>query len=70
MFRALSSSFIPKPLSYHWRRVKLRDDVMEENGEVSRPRFQQVEALKGAALSVNLTQKDTKEESVDPTSTR
>lgn len=51
------------PLTYHWCRVKLRDDVMEENCEVSRPRFQQVDALKRATFSVNLMQKDTTEES-------
>lgn len=67
MFYPLSS-FIRNPLTYHWCRVELRDDVMEENCEVSRPRFQQVDALKRATFSVNLMQKTTKEQSVDLTS--
>lgn len=53
------------PLTHHWCRIKLRDDVMEENCQVSRPRLQQVHTLKWAAFSINLMQKDTnKEESV------
>lgn len=43
-------------LTYQRCGVKLRDDVMEEDREVSRPRLQQVDALKGAALAVNLTE--------------
>lgn len=35
---------------------------MEENCQVSRPRLQQVHALKWAAFSINLMQKDTKKE--------
>lgn len=49
-------------LTYQRCRVKLRDDVMEEDREVSRPRLQQVDALKGAALSVNLTERHRKRE--------
>lgn len=56
-------SFSVEPPTYHWCRVKLRDDVMEENCEVSRPRFQQVNALEGAAFSVDLRQEDTPEAS-------
>lgn len=66
MFNPLSLLInVKTPLTYHWCGVKLRDDVMKENCEVSRPRFQQVDALKRATFSINLMQKDTKEESVD-----
>lgn len=36
---------------------------MEEDCEVSRPRLQQVYALKGATLSVNLTEREKEKES-------
>lgn len=46
------------PLTYHWSWIKLRDDVMEENGEVSGPRLQQVQTLKRATFSINLRQRE------------
>lgn len=40
--------------SHQWRRVKLRDHMMDESCQVSRPRFQEVYALKTATLAIHL----------------
>lgn len=42
--------------SYQRCRVKLRDHVMQEDCEVSRPRLQQLHGLKTATLTVHLRQ--------------
>lgn len=43
---------------YQRRRIKLRDNMMKEDCEVSWPRLQQVYTLETATLSVNLTEGD------------
>lgn len=42
--------------TYQRCRVKLRDNVMDEDGEVGRSRLQQVNALEGATLAINLAE--------------
>lgn len=52
-----SVSIIPS-CTYQRCRIELRDDMMDEDGEVSRSRLQQVDALEAATLSVNLTEEE------------
>lgn len=40
--------------SHQRRRVELRDHMMDESCQVSRPRFQEVYALKTATLAIHL----------------
>lgn len=41
---------------YQRCRVKLGDNMMDEDSEVGRSRLQQVNALKGATLAINLAE--------------
>lgn len=42
--------------TYQRCRVKLGDNMMDEDSEVGRPRLQQVNALEGATLAINLAE--------------
>lgn len=57
LWECSTSALLGPSLTYHRRRVKLRDDVMEENRQVSRARFQRVQALKRATFSINLMER-------------
>lgn len=52
-----SASIIPY-CTYQRCRIELRDDMMDEDGQVSWPGLQQVDALEGATISVNLTEEE------------
>lgn len=55
--RNRSASIIPY-CTYQRCRIELRDDMMDEDGEVSWSGLEQADALEGATLSVNLTEEE------------
>lgn len=50
--------------TYQRCRVKLGDDMMDEDSKVGGPRLQQVNALEGAALTINLTENEQEKENL------